>query len=35
VVGTPDIEDPRANAFDKSDLDRFERLAGRLAGLFR
>lgn len=35
VVGTLDIEDPRANAFDKSDLDRFERLAGTLSGLFR
>ena len=34
VVGTLDIEDPRANAFDKSDVDRFERLAGTLAGLF-
>ena len=34
VVGTLDIEDPRANAFDQSDVDRFERLAGTLAGLF-
>lgn len=35
VVGTLDIEDPRENAFDQSDLDRFELLAETLAGLFR
>ena len=35
VVGTLDIEDPRTNAFDESDLRRFEQLAGTLTGLFR
>ena len=35
VVGTLDIEDPRTDAFDESDLHRFERLTGTLTALFR
>ena len=35
VVGTLDIEDPRTDAFDESDLHRFEQLGGTLTALLR